>query len=96
MTPGDREEAAARKALEAVGDLVRDYGEINMEIFGDGILLDPLLRGGPWTDENVKLSKDCSTMSTIHSSKYHACQELIEQIKAINPAQFRTDRREEP
>ena len=63
--------------------LIEAYGEVNMEICGDGVLLDPLLHGGPWTDENVKRSDDCTIMSTIHSAKYHACQELIEQIKAL-------------
>lgn len=88
MNAHDLEEAAARRVLDAVIKAADEYGEINMEICGDGILLDPLLRGGPWTDENVKRSDDCSIMSTIHSSKYHACQELIEQFKAMDPVQF--------
>lgn len=66
---------------EAVIRYIREYGEVNMEICGDGILMDPLLRGGPWTDENVKLSDDCSIKSTIHSAKYHACQELADAIE---------------
>lgn len=62
-------------------EFIRHYGEVNFEICQDGILMDPLLRGGPWTDENVKRSDDCSNMSTIHSSKYHACREIAELIE---------------
>lgn len=68
---------AERAAIVA---FIEHYGEINMEMCGDGILMDPLLRGGEWTEANVKLSDDCSTRSTIHSAKYHACKELVESI----------------
>jgi hypothetical protein len=69
--------------IAKVLELVEAYGDVNMEICGDGILMDPLLRGGGWTEENVALSDQCSTMSTIHSAKYHACQELLVQIAAL-------------
>lgn len=73
MTPQQEREAVLR--------FIKTYGEINFEICSDGILLDPLLRGGAWTEENVKRSDDCSVQSTIHSAKYHACQELIAAIE---------------
>ena len=60
---------------------IRQYGDINYEQCSDGILLDPLLRGGPWTAENIELSEKCSAQSTIHSAKYHACQELADAIE---------------
>lgn len=71
------------KTIAEIIALIDHYGELNMELCGDGILMDPLLRGGPWNEANLKISEDCSTMSTIHSAKYHACRELIEQIKAL-------------
>ena len=66
---------------EKIVSYIREYGEVNFEICSDGILLDPLLRGGAWTKENVKRSDDCSNTSLIHSSKYHACVELAAAIE---------------
>jgi hypothetical protein len=76
-------DAIRREAFEEVAKLCEHYGEINFEICGDGILMDPLLHGKGFTEENIKLSDECSTMSTIHSAKYHACIELAEQIRAL-------------
>jgi hypothetical protein len=72
-------------ALADVRALIDLYGETNMEACGDGILMDPLLHGGEWTEANVKLSRDCSIMSTIHSAQYHAAQHLLEQLARLTP-----------
>lgn len=76
-------EAIRREAFEEVAKLCEQYGEINFEICSDGILMDPCLRGKGFSPENVQISNECSTMSTIHSAKYHACIELAEQIRAL-------------
>lgn len=60
---------------------IRRYGEINSEICSDGILLDPLLMGEAWTADNIAKSKECQITTTIHSAKYHACQELADSIE---------------
>lgn len=70
-------------AVDAVLALIEAYGEINMEACGDFILTDPCLSGKGFSPENVAISDRCTIMSTIHSSKYHACQELMEQIREM-------------
>jgi hypothetical protein len=72
-----------RDTLTEVIGMIRKYGEINMQICGDNILIDPCLRGQGFSPDNIAISDHCSTLSTIHSSKYHACQELIAQIEAL-------------
>ena len=75
--------AARRQALEEAARHCDEYGEINFETCGDNILMDPLLHGGPWTQENVELSDKCSVSSTIHSSKFHACQEIAATLRKM-------------
>lgn len=76
----NRFERGYRAALSDVVKLAKLYGEENMSIMGDNILMDPLLHGEAWTETNVKLSADCSVRSTIHSAQYHASEHLIEAI----------------
>lgn len=83
MTDEERR-AVRREAFDEAARHAEKYGEINFEIVNDNILMDPLLRGKEWSDENVAISRDCSIQSTIHSSKYHACQELAEQLRAMS------------
>lgn len=75
----DKRDSPLREVLE----WVTRYGEINIEICGDNIILDPVLRGQGFSPENVAISEKCQTMSTIHSAKYHACQEIASQIEAM-------------
>lgn len=75
--------AIRREAFEEAAKLCELYGEINFETCGDNIIMDPLLHGQPWTEANVKTSENCSIMSAIHSSKYHASIELAEQIRGL-------------
>ncbi len=75
-----RFERGYRAALADVVKLAKLYGEENMAICSDNILMDPLLHGHAWTDENVKLSEQCSIHSTIHSAQYHAAEHLIAAI----------------
>jgi hypothetical protein len=71
------------KALDDALAVIELYGETNMEACGDGILMDPLLRGGEFTDENMALSRECSIMSTIHSAQYHAAEHLMEALRKL-------------
>ncbi|MCP3732057.1 hypothetical protein M9978_16655 [Sphingomonas sp. MG17] len=75
-----RFERGYRAALADVTKLLKLYGDENMTICGDNILMDPLLHGEAWTEENVKRSADCSVRSTIHSSQYHASEHLLAAI----------------
>lgn len=70
-------------ALADVVELAQLYGEENMTICGDNIMMDPLLRGGAATPENMRLSVDCSVRSTIHSAQFHASEHLIKAIEAL-------------
>jgi hypothetical protein len=70
-------------ALADVVNLLDLYGEENMMICGDNILLDPLLHGKPFSEENMRQSRDCSIKSTIHSAQYHAAQHLLEQVRSM-------------
>ncbi len=58
-------------------ELIKSYARENMDMCSDGILHDPILRGGQFTAENVAMSDDCSTHSTIHASKYHAARDIL-------------------
>lgn len=66
----NRFERGYRAALADVTKLLKLYG-------GDNILMDPLLHGEAWTQENVQRSADCSVRSTIHSAQYPASEHLI-------------------
>jgi hypothetical protein len=83
MSP-DQRAAIRREAFEEAAKAAERYGEINFEIVNDNILMDPLLRGQGWSEENVAISRDCSIQSTIHSAKYHACRELAEQFRGMS------------
>lgn len=76
----NRFERGYRAALADVVKLAKLYGDENLSIMGDNIIMDPLLHGEAWTEENVRRSADCSVRSTIHSAQYHASQHLIEAI----------------
>lgn len=76
----NRFERGYRASLADVVKLAKLYGDENMTICGDNILMDPLLHCETWTEENVKRSADCSVRSTIHSAHYHASEHLIEAI----------------
>jgi hypothetical protein len=71
------------RALREVQAWVRQYGEINFEICGDNILMDPCLHGLGFSPENVAISNECSALSTIHSAKYHACEEIAGHIESM-------------
>jgi hypothetical protein len=77
------EEAAYRRAIHDAVEVIKRYGEINMEACGDYILIDPVLHGKGFSDVNIKISDDCSVMSTIHSAKYHACEEVATNVLAL-------------
>ncbi|QQV76496.1 hypothetical protein H5J25_13685 [Sphingomonas aliaeris] len=79
----NRFERGYRAALADVTALLRLYGDENMAICGDNILLDPLLSGEPFTPENIKRSADHGVSSTIHSAQYHASEHLIVAIEAM-------------
>ncbi|HWW56395.1 MAG TPA: hypothetical protein VN047_05850 [Sphingopyxis sp.] len=69
-----------RAALADVVELAKIYGEENMKICSDNVLLDPVLRGKVTSPADIQRSGDCSVRSTIHSAQYHASQHLIEAI----------------
>jgi hypothetical protein len=79
-----RTEARIRnRALEEAAKAAEEYGEVTFEVCADNILMDPLLHGEPWTEENIKRSADCQVQSTIHSSGFHAANHIAENIRAL-------------
>lgn len=76
-------ERGYRAALSDVTKLAKLYGDENMTICGDHILMDPLLGGKEWSPENMEKSADCGVRSTIHSAQYHASEHLIVAIAAM-------------
>ena len=76
-------ERIRREAFEEAAQLAELYADTNMEICGDNILLDPLLRGGDWTEANMTRSGECTALSTIHSAAYHAGTHIAEQIRKL-------------
>lgn len=77
-------EASTRnEALEEAAKLADLYAETTFDICTDNILMDPLLRGAPATEENIARSRECSINSTIHSAGYHAATHIAEQIRLL-------------
>lgn len=74
---------ARNAAFEEAATAAETYGEVTFEVCTDNILMDPLLHGEAWTEENVRISRDCSIQSTIHSAGYHAATHIAENIRAL-------------
>ncbi len=68
-------------SIADVIELIREYGDVNFQTCTDNILLDPVLSGKGFTPENIEKSESMQVISTIHSAKYHACQDLIALIE---------------
>lgn len=73
---------ARKAALEEAAGICEQYAEVNMEICGDNIILDPVLRGEGFSEDNLKRSERHQNLSLIHSSKYHASTELAQAIRS--------------
>lgn len=69
--------------IEEAAKACEVYAEVNMEICGDNIILDPVLRGEGFSDENMARSESHQNLSLIHSSKYHAANELASLIRNL-------------
>lgn len=74
----ERDSAYERAALVADA-----YADANIELAGDSVLTDPLLRGEPLTAENVKASEARMVDGCVHSSMFHAAQNIAAAIRAL-------------
>lgn len=73
------EAVAAERA--ACAEVARLYAETNIEMAQDSILADPVL-DGERTPEAFKKSDALQTSGTIHSSMFHAAQNIAAAIEA--------------
>lgn len=78
INPGDR-----IKGLEEAAKVADAYAETNMEMAGDSILLDLVLHGGGFTKADLKRSEELQLDGTIHSSMFHAAQNIAEAIRNL-------------
>ena len=69
--------------LEEAARVADAYAEENRLMAQDTILLDPILSGGPLTAENIAATKDMAVTGCIHSSMYHAAQNIAAAIRAL-------------
>lgn len=73
-------------AVEAAARIADAYANENQAMAADTILLDPLLAGGALTAESASRSKDLMIEGCIHSSMFHAAQNIAAAIRALKRA----------
>lgn len=76
--------SAVEEEREACAMLADVYADVNWQECSDNILLDPVLsnRGRrPLTHADWSKAEDMATNSTIHSSMYHAAQNIASSIR---------------
>lgn len=81
MAAEKRGEEREREACAVLADV---YAEVNWQECSDNILLDPVLSNKgekPLTKQDWDKSEDMSVNSTIHSSMYHAAQNIAAAIR---------------
>lgn len=77
-------ESARAAAFREAAEVARAYAETNLEMAGDSVLADPILHGGPFTPDNIKKSEGLQIDGCIHSSMYHAANNIAEAIEALD------------
>jgi len=82
--PGD---AKWNDALEAAAKVADAFAEENQRMATDTIMLDPMLNGEPVTSDAVRASKDLMIEGCIHSSMFHAAQNIATAIRALRRVQ---------
>lgn len=70
-------------ALEAAAKIADAYAEENQRMAADTIMLDPVLAGRPVTPEAIRAAKDLMVEGCIHSSMFHAAQNIAAAIRAL-------------
>lgn len=81
--------SGARAMQEAAAKVADAYADANIEMAGDSVLTDPLLRGEPLTAENVKTSEARMIDGCVHSSMFHAAQNIAGAIRTIDAASLK-------
>ena len=70
-------------ALEDAAKLADVYADVNIESAGDSIIADPILHGDAPTVSNLAKSENLQVSGTIHSSMFHAAQNIAEAIRTL-------------
>ena len=71
---------------EACAQIADAYADENITMAGDSVLHDPVLSGEPLTGANVAKSKDLMIEGCIHSSMFHASQNIAAAIRSRTKA----------
>ena len=71
---------------EACAQIADAYADENITMAGDAVLHDPVLSGEPLTGANVAKSKDRMIEGCIHSSMFHASQNIAAAIRSRTKA----------
>lgn len=82
--------SARNDALEEAAAFAEFYAEERMRLCQDAILHDPILRGGRFTEANVKASRSHQIDSTINSASYHAAMQIAEHLRSMKTPPHRT------
>lgn len=70
-------------AIEAAAKICDEYADVNIEAAGDSVLHDPCLSGKGFSPENVAISEKLMIEGCIHSSMFHAAQNIAETIRKL-------------
>ena len=71
-------------AIEEAARVADAYADENQRMAADTILIDPVLSGGPITTEAASRSKNLMVDGCIHSSMYHAAQNIAAAIRKLS------------
>lgn len=80
-SPHEAYERGKREEREECAKLADSYAEENLRMAQDTIILDPCLSGGPFTPGNIEKSKKQMINGCIHSSMYHAADNIAVAIR---------------
>lgn len=73
------------EAIEQAAKVCDLYADVNIEAAGDTILLDPILNGESFSVANLRVTEGLIVDGCIHSSKFHAAQDIAANIRALLP-----------
>ena len=74
------------EAIEAAAKVAEAYAEENRLMAQDTIINDPILCGGPITERNLELAKSNMVDGCVHTSMFHAAQNIAAAIRELRTA----------
>lgn len=80
-SPHEAYERGRREERDACAMVADSYADENIRMAQDTIILDPCLSGGPFTPANMEASRRHQIDGCIHSSMFHAAQNIAAAIR---------------